>query len=107
MGDYIRLSEPPIWCIQYPTCGTCCVDLETDCDGWTCPVCGTAWPMSANDGDRGDLYADWSGDEPTGPACTEDEAARWGDYHVLMERHRILPEFCPEPKRPDVKRATP
>lgn len=100
MSDYIRLSEPPMWCIQYPTCSACCVDLETDCDGWTCPVCGTSWDTGANDGDKGTLYADWSGEEPTGPACTEDEARAWGDYHWRMQRHRILPEFCPEPKRP-------
>lgn len=106
MSDYIRLAEAPALCIQYPTCSACCVDLEADGDGWTCPVCGTSWDMDASDGDQGTLYANWSGVEATGPTVTEDEARAWGDYHERMERHRILPEFCPEPKRPVTKEAT-
>lgn len=100
MSDYIRLSEAPTWCIQYPTCSACLVDLETDCDGWTCPVCGTYWDMQASDGDQGTLYAEWAGEEATGPVVTEDEARRWGDYYERLERHRLLPKFCPKPTPP-------
>lgn len=105
MADYIRLAEAPMWCIQYPTCSACAVDLETDGDGWTCPCCGTSWDMSAGDGDRGELYAAWSGEEATGPIVSEDDAWRWGDYFAALERHRRLPEFCPEPKKPSTEGA--
>jgi hypothetical protein len=100
VNDYICLTEPPEWCIQYPTCSACSVDLYTDYDGWTCPSCGTSWDMGAADGDRGTLYADWSGEQPAGPVVPESDAWRWGDYHARMERHRHLPEFCPKPERP-------
>jgi predicted RNA-binding Zn-ribbon protein involved in translation (DUF1610 family) len=100
MSDYIRLSEPPYWCIQYPLCSACSVALETEGDGWTCPVCGTSWDMRANDGDTGTLYAEWAGEEATGPIVPEADAYRWGDYYERLERHRRMPEFCPEPKRP-------
>lgn len=102
MSDYIRLSQPPMWVINYPTCSACAVDLETEGDGWTCPSCGTSWSMDANDGDRGTLYADWSGEDPTGPEVDEADAWRWGDYMARMERHRLLPDFCPKPERPSV-----
>ena len=100
MPDYIRLSKPPQWCIQYPTCSACTVDLDTDGDGWVCPVCGTLWSQDAGDGDEGSLYTEWAGEEADGPIVPEDDAWRWGDYHERMERHRLLPKFCPEPKRP-------
>ncbi len=100
MSDYIRLAEPPQWCIQYPTCSACTVELDHDGDGWACPVCGSAWSSDANDGDTGTLFADWAGEEATGPIVTEDQARIWGDYHERMERHRLLPEFCPKPERP-------
>lgn len=103
MSEYIRLAAAPEWCIQYPTCSACCVELDTDGDGWTCPVCGTQWDMYAGDGDTGTLYADWAGEEPTGPVVTEDEARRWGDYHDRLRRHRLLPEYCPEPTPPQTK----
>lgn len=101
MTDYIQLSAPPQLCIQYPTCSACCVDLDNyGGDSWTCPVCGTSWDMNANDGDTGILYADWSGEEPTGPHCTENDAHRWGHYHKRMEEHRLFPNIIPEPRRP-------
>lgn len=106
MSDYIRLAEPPAWCLEYPTCSACAVDLDTDGDGWTCPTCGTSWGMDAGDGDRGTLYADWAGEEPTGPQVTQGDAWRWGDYHERMERHRRLPDFCPKPTPPTSREAT-
>lgn len=102
MTDYIRLAEPPRWCIQYPTCSACDVELETDGDGWTCPCCGTTWSMDAGDGDTGTLYADWSGEEATGPLVTSGDAWRWGDYRRRMASHRRFPDLCPEPSRPAV-----
>lgn len=101
MADYIRLTEPPHWCIQYPTCSACGTDLETDGDGWTCPSCGTQWPQTANDGDKGELYAAWSGEEPTGPVVANDEAWRWGDYQERTENHRRWPDLFPAPKAPE------
>ena len=100
MSDYIRLNEPPHWCIQYPTCSACDVDLMTDGDGWLCPACGTLWGMQANDGDKGTLYADWSGEKSTGPRVSNDEAYKWGEYRERMERHRLLPGIIQEPERP-------
>jgi len=100
VSNYVRLAEAPEWCIQYPTCSACAVELDHDGDGWQCPSCGTAWSTDANDGDKGTLYADWAGEESNGPIVTEDQARQWGHYLELCERHRLLPEFCPEPKRP-------
>lgn len=100
MTDYIRLAEAPRWCIQYPICSACTVELDHDGDGWTCPVCGTSWDTDASDGDTGTLYADWAGEEPSGPFVSEGDAYVWGSYHKRLERHRLLPEFCPKPERP-------
>jgi hypothetical protein len=107
MSDYIKLPEAPMWCIQYPTCSACAIDLDTDGDGWTCPSCGTSWSMDANDGDRGELYASWAGEEPSGPEVSTDDAYRWGDYIERLDRHRILPEFCPMPTKPSVAKVAP
>lgn len=103
-ADYIRLAKPPEWCLQYPTCSACMVDLESDGDGWTCPVCGTSWDAYAGDGDTGELYADWAGEESDGPIVDESDAHKWGYYHDRMRSHRAFPDLCPEPKRPDVTR---
>ena len=101
---YVKLAEAPTWCIQYPTCSACTVDLETDGDGWSCPNCGTQWDMDASDGDSGTLYADYYGEEPTGPQVTEKEAADWGHYRERLDQHRRwgdkYPTLYPEPKRP-------
>lgn len=103
MAEYIELAAPPMWCIQYPTCSACAIDLYLDGDTWLCPSCGTTWGGNASDGDIGTLYADWSGSEPAGPPVDEGDAWRWGEYVEQLERHRVLPEFCPMPKRPIFK----
>ena len=100
MTDYIRLTDPPKLCIQYPTCSACSVDLTTDGHGWTCPVCGTRWAMDAGDGDKGDLYSDWFGVPATGPVVAEADAHRWGYYHERMALHRRWPNQFPKPHRP-------
>lgn len=79
MSDYLRLTEAPAWCISYPTCSACCVELEL-IDDWTCPSCGTSWDRRATDGDAGELYASWAGEPATGPEVTEDEA--WQVSHL-------------------------
>jgi predicted RNA-binding Zn-ribbon protein involved in translation (DUF1610 family) len=101
-ADYIRLAEPPMWCIQYPTCSACAIDLFLDGDTWLCPSCGTTWDGRANDGDTGTLYRDWAGEEPSGPVVASGDAWQWGDYRERLERHRSLPEFCPKPTPPRV-----
>lgn len=100
MPDYIRLDTPPTWCIQYPTCSACDIELETDGDGWLCPCCGTSWDLRAGDGDRGTLYADWAGEQPDGPDVPESDAWRWGSYHRAYGNHQNWPDLCPKPKRP-------
>lgn len=110
MTDYTRLAKAPMWCVQYPTCSACCIDLETDGDGWTCPGCGTQWDMDASDGDRGELYADWAGEESTGPILTPGQAADRADYLERLGRHRRYgkeyPALYPEPRMPDFLKET-
>ena len=107
MNDYIRLTEAPEWCIQYPTCSACTTELDCDYDSWTCPTCGTSWDMDAADGERGTLYAEWSGDEPGGPAVTTREAVAWGLYREQLARHKMWPSIHPNPPaRPTVSDRT-
>lgn len=74
MADaYIRLAEPPQWCIQYPTCSACEVDLEIE-DSWWCPSCGASWDRHAGDGDVGELP-----DGLTGPVIPNDAAWRFAN----------------------------
>jgi len=49
--------------MHYPTCGACDVDLDHDGDGWTCPKCATTWDSNASDGDTGELWSSWSGED--------------------------------------------
>ena len=86
--DYMRLAKPPAWCIQFPTCSACDVDLDHDGDGWTCPSCGTEWDSHASDGDTGTLP-----DGLTGRIVPNDEAWRFGRAYETMtpaERERRI-----------------
>lgn len=83
MADYLKLAQAPEFVLHYPTCSTCDVDLDHDGDGWTCPTCGTAWDRDASDGDKGELYASWSGEDLSGPALSTDDAER-----ISFERQR-------------------
>ena len=103
---FVKLTEPPALCVQYPTCSVCLVELENGSDGWACPNCGTQWDLGAGDGDRGTLFADYYGEEPTGPAVTTNEAALIAAYREAMDRHRRWgakhPLLFPEPHRPRI-----
>ena len=80
MSDYIKLAEAPVFMFQSPQCGTCSVDLEWE-DGHVCPVCGTYWPGDATDGDEGELFESWSGEELDGETVDEDGAFQAGLRH--------------------------
>jgi len=101
---YVRLSEAPSLVIQYPLCSTCLVDVEVDADSLTCPICGTSWSHDAGDGDKGDLYADWAGEDQEGPSLTADEAQQWAGYHEALDKHRKwgdqYPSLYREPRKP-------
>jgi len=93
-----------MWVMNYPTCSACCVDLETDGDGWECPNCRSSWPWDASDGDQGELFPDWSGEESSGPVLTDDQAADVAHYRERLDRHRRYgekyPTLYPEPSVP-------
>lgn len=55
-------TKPPVLVIQYPTCGECGGDLNTDGDVWTCNTCCVQWDISANDGDAGEFQDDYGND---------------------------------------------
>ena len=75
-GPRFRLAEAPQFVMHYPSCSACVVDLDHDGDSWTCPKCQTSWDSNAGDGDTGDLYAEWSGEDVSDlPEITEREAA--------------------------------
>lgn len=90
MTEYIKLTEAPMWVIQYPQCGACMVDLYTDGDGWLCEVCGTTWDMRANDGDPGTLFENWSGEVLDVEPSTHREAMTAGIRYEREQRERSL-----------------
>lgn len=86
MSDYIKLAEAPQYVMHYPTCSTCAVDLDWD-DGFMCPSCGTRWDSDAGDGDTGELYPDWAGEDLDGPVLTERQAADVASYRERLDRY--------------------
>ena len=79
-NHYVRLdTKPELRHPGYPICGAC--DQETDHeDGqWLCPTCGTTWPGDdlEHPAENATLYADWAGEELTGPVCPVSLAWRW------------------------------
>jgi hypothetical protein len=90
MSDYIKLATAPVLSLNDPDCGTCYVSVESDGDGWTCPVCGTSWPYSAGDGDDGTLYEEWSGEELEGDIVDEDEAETRGRRYAFDQNQAIM-----------------
>jgi hypothetical protein len=89
MSVRFRLEEPPTFVMHYPTCSACMVDLDHDGDSWICPKCQTAWDSDATDGDDGQLYADWSGEDVSDvPVIPERDAATapYIDGHAWVPR---------------------
>lgn len=66
-NPYIKLDEAPKLIPRHPICGACRLELEPGNGEYLCPGCGTVWVWSLPDIDDGTLYADWSGETPTGP----------------------------------------
>jgi hypothetical protein len=62
MSAKVRYETAPILSLQYPVCDSCSLDVESSGDGWECPQCGTSWDYGDGDGDKGILYAEWSGE---------------------------------------------
>jgi transcription elongation factor Elf1 len=87
MSTYVKLEKAPEFVLNYPSCGTCLVDLEHDGDQFTCPSCGTCWDSYASDGDQGDLYSDWSGEPLEGPLLSESQAQDVAYYRERLDRH--------------------
>ena len=102
-AHYLRLSEAPQLVTHYPTCGACYVETDNDGDGFTCPNCGTAWSNDAGDGDLGDLYESWSGEQLGTDVFTEDEASEIALYRERLDRHQKFggkyPALYPKPWR--------
>lgn len=96
--EYLRLDTAPgLRHPGNPICEACDVETTLE-DDWLCPSCGTTWPAYSHEADPSDgtLYADWSGEELTGPVCPVEMA--WQVAHfkgaerdkrvrVLIERH--------------------
>ncbi|GAB3176181.1 hypothetical protein GCM10027059_50670 [Myceligenerans halotolerans] len=58
MSTHIKLADVPTLTFRIE-CGACGVDVESDPDGHTCPVCGTRWAPEAGDGDTGERCDEW------------------------------------------------
>jgi hypothetical protein len=95
MSHYLKLDHRPTLAVQYPQCGTCCVDLEVDPDSMRCPMCGTTWSTSANDGEEGDLYEEWA--ELPGPELDEDGAFAEAARRERAERDTLVAEILARP----------
>ena len=80
---YLKLDEAPTMSYQSPQCDACLIDLDSD-DGWLCPSCGTSWSHDASDGEAGELYEAWSGEELPGDAVHWDDA--WSTDHATKAR---------------------
>jgi len=97
MSAYIKLAEPPEFVLHYPTCSACDIELEHDGDSFSCPSCGTSWDPNATDGDKGELYSSWSGEEASGPSVTPEQARAIAQYRQRVELNLKWPELFPRP----------
>lgn len=90
-----RLAEAPVLVLNNPDCGTCDVTVEADSEGYTCPNCGTYWSYSDNpgDGDEGQLYAEWSGEDVDDlPLVNDEDAWKYADDYAALVRANAEPE---------------
>lgn len=81
MSDYIKLAEAPAFIYENPKCGACYVELGDDDGNWMCPCCGTSWGSDAYDGEYGELYESWAGEELDGEPLDDDAAGEAGRAH--------------------------
>lgn len=90
-----RLAEAPVLVLNNPDCGTCDVTVESGDEGWICPNCGTYWSYSDNpgDGDAGQLYAEWSGEDVDDlPLVNDEDAWKYADDYAALVRANAEPE---------------
>ena len=82
MSAYIRLDQAPQFVLNYPSCGT-------------------SWDSNSSDGDEGELYPDWAGEELDGPVLSETQAQDVASYRQRLERHKRYgvesPNLWPKP----------
>ena len=90
MTEYIKLAEAPTLSISNPSCGACCVEVESDGDGYTCPCCGTEWSYDAGEDRPGTLYEEWAGEDLDGDTVPNDEAWRHGSKVEKARREKLF-----------------
>ncbi len=73
MSDHdLRLAHRPARLHPgYPRCAACDAETGHTGDGWLCQSPGALWATDALDAiaDEAALYAEWFGDDLTGPVC--------------------------------------
>lgn len=92
--SYIKLTEAPTLTIRMPDCDACSVEVESDGDGWLCPVCGTSWPYDGSEDEPGTLYEEWSGEDLEGPAVPNDDAHHHGGKFEADRLQKILGDIA-------------
>lgn len=98
----IRYATPPTMNLRVPECSACMVSVESDGDGWVCPVCGTAWSYNDGDEDPGTLYADWSGEEVSGlPEKSHDEGMKVGIAFEREQHEAFMARWSTPSVRPE------
>lgn len=74
LNEYLALDTAPCLSIRYPDCDACCVEVESDGDGFVCPSCGTYWGYEDGEDVPGTLVGEWSGEKPEGPKVSNNNA---------------------------------
>lgn len=96
-----RLEEAPVLVLNAPDCGACDVEVESDGDSWICPNCGTCWSYDQGDGDAGDLYADWSGEDVSAlPVVAADDAWKYAPGYSRLAEAVDAAKVEPNPAEP-------
>lgn len=91
-NEYLILDEAPCLSINNPDCDACCVEVDSDGDGYICPSCGTFWGYSCGDGEAGELLEEWAGEVPEGPRVSNGDAwlvARFRGEERVAEAERV------------------